>query len=72
MRVPWYIFLIVRSKPTQKTHYNINLMKKKNCNFRLQYGIEAFTKPPLFQRNILTYSGNPPFESCLEVKAQQR
>ena len=34
-------FLIVRSKPTQKTHYNIFLMKtKKNCNFRLQYSIE--------------------------------
>ena len=32
----------------------------------------AFTKPPLFQRNRLTCSGNPTLESCLEVKAQQR
>ena len=28
-----------------------------------------FTKPPLFQRNRLTYSGNPSFESCVEGKA---
>ena len=31
-----------------------------------------FTKHPLFQRNRLTCSGNPTFESCVEVKAQQR
>ena len=31
-----------------------------------------FTKPPLFQRNRLTCSGNPSFESCVEGKAQQR
>ena len=32
----------------------------------------AFTKPPLFQRNRLTCSGNPLFESCVEGKAKQR
>ena len=32
----------------------------------------AITKPPLFRRNKLTGSGNPAFESCVEVKAQQR
>ena len=32
----------------------------------------TITKPPLFRRNGLTGSGNPTFESCLEVKAQQR
>ena len=26
----------------------------------------SFTKPPLFQRNKFTYSGNQSFESCLE------
>ena len=31
-----------------------------------------FTKPPLFQRNRFTCSGNPSFESCVEVKAQKR
>ena len=30
------------------------------------------TKPPLFRRNRLTGRGNPTFESCVEVKAQQR
>ena len=30
----------------------------------------AFTKPPLFQRNRLTGSGNPSFESFVELKAQ--
>ena len=32
----------------------------------------AITKAPLFRRNSLTGSGNPSFESCVEVKAQQR
>ena len=31
---------------------------------------KSFTKPPLFQRNRLTCSGNPLFESCVEVKSQ--
>ena len=31
-----------------------------------------FTKPPLFQRNRLTGSGNPTFESCVEGKALKR
>ena len=34
--------------------------------------LKPFTKPPLFRRNRLTGSGNPIFESCVEVKAQQR
>ena len=29
----------------------------------------SYTKPPLFQRNRLTCSGNPSFESCEEGKA---
>ena len=33
---------------------------------------QPFTKPPLFQRNRLTGSGNPLFESCVEGKAQKR
>ena len=33
---------------------------------------DTFTKLPLFQRNRLTCSGNPTFESCVEVKAEQR
>ena len=33
-------------------------------------GFPPFTKPPLFQRNRLTGSGNPTFESCVELKAQ--
>ena len=43
--LPWYIFLILRSKPTQKTHYNLYLMKtkKKKCAFRLQYNIEEIS-----------------------------
>jgi hypothetical protein len=35
-------------------------------------GLQTFTKPPLFQRNRLTGSGNPSFESHVEEKAQQR
>ena len=38
----------------------------------VQYLRYVFTKPPLFQRNRLTCSGNPSFESCVEGKAQQR
>ena len=34
--------------------------------------VSPFTKPPLFQRNGLTCSGNPLFESCVEGKAKQR
>ena len=38
-----------------------------------QYKVPCpFTKPPLFQRNGLTCSGNPLFESCVEGKAKQR
>ena len=45
----------------------------KNMHLRQIYvGADPFTKPPLFQRNRLTCSGNPTFESCVEVKAQQR
>ena len=32
----------------------------------------TFTEPPPFQRNRLTGSGTPSFESCVEGKAQQR
>ena len=38
----------------------------------VEFAVKPFTKPPLFQRNRLTGSGNPTFESCVEVKAQQR
>ena len=38
----------------------------------LQQAVDAFTKPPLFQRNGLTCSDNPLFKSCVEGKAKQR
>ena len=43
--LPWYIFLILRSKSTRKTHYNLYLMKtkKKKCTFMLQYNIEEIS-----------------------------
>ena len=42
------------------------------CLVWLALGARTFTKPPLFHRNRLTCSGNPSFESCVKVKAQQR
>ena len=46
--IPCYISLIVRSKSTQKTHYNIYFIKtKKKCNFRPQYRIEEIS-PSLY------------------------
>ena len=51
--VPWYIFLIVRSNPTQKTHFNLYLMKtKKNCNFRPQYIIEEISPSVPFVESV--------------------
>ena len=52
----------------------------KHCNSKLTSLLPArntlhaitFTKPPLFQRNRLACSGNPTYESCVEVKAEQR
>jgi hypothetical protein len=45
---------------------------KTNHNIKAIELVCAFTKPPLFQRNGLTCSGNPLFESCVEGKAKQR
>ena len=39
---------------------------------RLSLAARPFTKPPLFQRNRLTCSGNLLFESCVEGKGKQR
>ena len=55
--------------PLEKWGRVVPLLRPNSCSMAC---CQAFTKPPLFQRNRLTGSGNPSFESCVEEKAQQR
>ena len=56
-----------RGDPTKTTNKIIALGLRSSI-----VPLVTITKPPLFRRNRLTGSGNPTFESCVEVKAQQR
>ena len=43
--MPWYIFLILRSKPMQKRHYNLYLMKTKKTIVLLGFSIVLRRSP---------------------------